>query len=60
MQEMCSCDANLIGAIKWYCLKHYFDLVRSTSAVEGKVHAYATIYQNVKHIFKFPRVQQVL
>ena len=60
MQEMYSCGTNIIGAIKWYCLRHYLGLVQSTSAVEDKVYAYATICQNVKHIFKFPRVQQVL
>ena len=60
MQEMCSCDTNLIGAIKWYCLRQYFGLVQSTSAVEGKVCAYATICKNVKYIFKCPRVKQVL
>ena len=41
MQEMYSCGTNLIGAIKWSCLRHYFSLVQSTSAVEGKVYAHA-------------------
>ena len=55
MQEMYSCGTNLIGAIKWSCLRHYFSLVQSTSAVEGKVyaHAYATIYQTSNTYLNF-------